>query len=309
MRFLQEARAQARIDHPHVCRVYEVGEVEDRVYIALQLVDGIPLHRAAEQMSLDEKVAVMRDVAVAIQEAHRLGMCIAISKPANIMAERTADGRWVPVVTDFGLAHETTFEVGITESGTVLGAPAYMSPEQARGEVAAIDRRSDVYSLGATRYELMTGRPPFPASSLAAALAHVIHDDPPAPRKLIPTLPNDLETVVLKCLAKDPTQRYPSARAPADDLGRYLAATRSSAAARRSCSALGRRRVDIARCFARRVVARCRHHSDGAGRPRVADLARGALAHGRADAAGRAAPPTQRDRAQHTHVSVVLGPA
>lgn len=307
MRFLQEARAQARIDHPHVCRVYEVGEVEDRVYIALQLVDGIPLHRAAEQMSLDEKVAVMRDVAVAIQEAHRLGIVHRDLKPANIMAERTADGRWVPVVTDFGLAHETTFEVGITESGTVLGAPAYMSPEQARGEVAAIDRRSDVYSLGATRYELMTGRPPFPASSLAAALAHVIHDDPPAPRKLIPTLPNDLETVVLKCLAKDPTQRYPSARALADDLGRYLAATRSSAAARAARSVAG---ASTSRAVsARRVVARCRHHSDGAGRPRVADLARGALAHGRADAAGRAAPPTQRDRAQHTHVSVVLGPA
>jgi len=222
LRFLREARAQARIDHPNICRVYEVGEVSGRAYIALQLINGEPLHKAAARMSLDEKIDVMRDVAVAVQEAHRLGIVHRDLKPANIMVERTEDGRWFPIVMDFGLAREGTVEAGLTDSGTLLGTPAYMSPEQARGDVRAVDRRSDVYSLGATLYELLTERPPFTSTSLAQVLSQVIHDDPPAPRSLVPSLPVDLETVALKCLAKDPNQRYPSARALADDLGRYL---------------------------------------------------------------------------------------
>ncbi|HWO24260.1 MAG TPA: protein kinase [Kofleriaceae bacterium] len=222
LRFLREARAQARIDHPNVCRVYEVGEVEGRPYIALQLVAGEPLHQAAARMSLDEQIAAMRDVALAIQEAHRLGIVHRDIKPANILVERTADGRVHPVVMDFGLARETTVEAGLTETGALLGTPAYMSPEQARGDVRAVDRRSDVYSLGATLYELLTGRAPFSTTSLAETLRQVIHDDPPAPRGVVRSLPVDLETIVLQCLAKDPAQRYPSARALADDLGRYL---------------------------------------------------------------------------------------
>ena len=223
MRLLREARAQAQIDHPNICRIYEVGEVEGRAYIALQLVDGEPLHAAAARMVLDEKIAVMRDVAEAVQEAHRLGIVHRDLKPANILVERTEDGRWFPVVMDFGLAREATIEVGLTESGVPLGTPAYMSPEQARGDLRAVDRRSDVYSLGATLFELLAGRPPFTNTSLAQALAQVLHDDPPAPRSLVPSLPVDLETITLKCLAKDPTQRYPSARALAGDLGHYLA--------------------------------------------------------------------------------------
>ncbi len=223
MRFLREARAQARIDHPNVCRVYEADEVHGRAYIALQFIDGEPLHKRAAGMSLDEKVSVMRDVAMAVQEAHRLGIVHRDLKPANIMVERTGDGRWVPIVMDFGLAREATVEIGMTESGTLLGTPAYMSPEQARGDVHAVDRRSDVYSLGATLYELLTGQPPFPEAALAVVLARVIQDDPPAPRSLAASLPADLETIALKCLAKDPAQRYPSARSLADDLGRYLA--------------------------------------------------------------------------------------
>jgi serine/threonine-protein kinase len=222
MRLVQEARAQARIDHPNVCRVYEVGEVDGRAYIALQFIAGEPLGRVVGKMSIDEKVAVLRDVALAVQEAHRLGIIHRDLKPANVMVEHLDDGRWVPIVMDFGLAREATLTAGLTQSGQVLGTPSYMSPEQARGETAAIDRRSDVYSLGATLYELLTGRPPFSHESLAIMLHHILNDDPAAPRSLVPTLPADLETLALKCLDKNPEQRYPSARALADDLSRYL---------------------------------------------------------------------------------------
>jgi eukaryotic-like serine/threonine-protein kinase len=222
MRFLREARAQARIDHPNVCRVYEVGELAGRAYLALQLVDGEPLHRAAARMSLDDKVWVMRAVALAIHEAHRLGIVHRDVKPSNVMVDRTEDGRWFPVVMDFGLARQGSSDARLTASGAPLGTPAYMSPEQARGESASIDRRSDVYGLGATLYELLTGRPPFFSESVAVALAQVIHDEPLAPSRVSRSVPRDLETIALGCLAKDPAQRYPSARALADDLGRYL---------------------------------------------------------------------------------------
>jgi len=220
LRLLKEARAQARIDHPGVCRVYDVGEIAGRGYIALQLVEGESLARV--EMTLDEKIAVMRDVALAIHEAHRLGIVHRDLKPANVMVERGEDGRWSPIVMDFGLAREVTLEVGLTETGALLGTPAYMSPEQARGDMRAIDRRSDVYSLGATLYELLTGKPPFVEESIAAALDHVINHDPVTPRSIVPALPVDLETIAMKCLRKDPTLRYASARALADDLTRYL---------------------------------------------------------------------------------------
>ena len=138
MRFLREARAQARIEPPHICRVYEVGEIEGRAYLSLQYVDGEPLQVAARKMPLEAKIAVLRDVAIALHEAHRLGIVHRDVKPANIMVERTEDDQWIPIVTDFGLAREATVEIGLTASGAVLGTPAYMSPEQARDAVSPI---------------------------------------------------------------------------------------------------------------------------------------------------------------------------
>jgi len=222
MRLLQEARAQARIDHPGVCKVHEVGEVSGRQYIAMQLVAGQRLDQAAPAMSLPQKVQVMKDVAEALHEAHRLGVIHRDLKPSNILVQRGEDGRWLPVLMDFGLAYEVHQGHGLTETGTLLGTPAYMAPEQARGDVRGIDRRSDVYSLGATLYELLTGVPPFTDATAVGTLAKVLHDEPLPPRARVPELASELETVVLKCLSKEPEQRYASAWALAEDLGRYI---------------------------------------------------------------------------------------
>ncbi|MFY0564387.1 protein kinase domain-containing protein [Archangium lansingense] len=222
MRFLQEARAQARIDHPNVCKVYEVGEVGGKAYIAMQLIGGERLDKAALGMSLPEKVQVLKEVAEAIHEAHRLGVIHRDLKPSNIMVERGEDGRCFPVVMDFGLAYDIGQGHGLTQTGALMGTPSYMAPEQARGEVRSIDRRSDVYSLGATLYELLSGVVPFTGDSIMGTLQKVLHEEPPSPRAHVPQLPGDLEVITLKCLSKEPDQRYPSARALAEDLGRYI---------------------------------------------------------------------------------------
>ena len=222
MRLLQEARAQARIHHPGICEVYEVGDVAGRAYIAMQRVGGERLDRAARAMSLPEKVQVMRAVAEALHEAHRLGVIHRDLKPSNILVERGPDGRRLPVLVDFGLAYEVQQGHGLTETGALMGTPAYMSPEQARGDVQSIDRRSDVYGLGATLYELLTGVAPFTEATAVGTLAKVLHEEPLRPRSHVPGLPRELETVALKCLSKEPDRRYPSARALAEDLGRYI---------------------------------------------------------------------------------------
>ncbi|MFY2558685.1 protein kinase domain-containing protein [Corallococcus terminator] len=222
LRLLQEARAQARIDHPHVCKVFEVGEVAGRAYIAMQLVEGELLDAAARHLSVREKVRLMKDVAEAIHEAHRLGVIHRDLKPSNIMVVRTEGGGWAPVIMDFGLAYEAERGHGLTVSGAVMGTPAYMAPEQARGDVRGIDHRGDVYGLGATLHELLTGAPPFTGATRMETLSKVLHDEPPPLRSRVPTLDVALETLCLKCLHKEPGQRYASAQALADDLRRYL---------------------------------------------------------------------------------------
>jgi eukaryotic-like serine/threonine-protein kinase len=219
-RFLREARSQARVDHAHVCKVYEAGHVAGRPYIAMQFIDGETLTECGDSLTLEQKVGTMREVAEAVHAAHRTGLIHRDLKPGNVLLERQEDGSWQPYVLDFGLAWDQEAAVGLTRTGAVTGTPAYLSPEQARGQ--PLDRRSDVYSLGVVLYELLSGRVPLRAGSLAESLIKVVSENPAPLRRLDPRIPRDLETIVMKCLEKEPQRRYDSARALAADLGRFL---------------------------------------------------------------------------------------
>jgi len=220
-RFMVEARAQARVDHEHVCKVFEVGEVEGRVFITMQRITGRSLDAAAPDLSLEQKVIALRDAARGVHEAHRVGIIHRDLKPSNIMVERAEDGSLRTFVMDFGLARE--WDQDVTETGSVLGTPAYMSPEQARGEISLLDRRTDVYSLGATLYQAATGRPAVAGANALEILSAIGSADVEPLRVHSPDIPVDLEAITLKCLEKDRSRRYDSAKALADDLDRFLA--------------------------------------------------------------------------------------
>jgi len=220
-RFVAEARAQARVDHERVCKVYEVGEVDGKVYIAMQHIAGRPLGELRGELTVEQIAMLVRGAALGVNEAHRAGLIHRDLKPSNIMVERTADGELRPYVMDFGLARD--WHESATMTGTVLGTPHFMSPEQARGEVSRLDRRADVYSLGATLYTLLAGAPPIPGDHPLEVLANIAVAEPRPLRAIHRDLPADLEAITLKCLDKDRSARYDSARALADDLERFLA--------------------------------------------------------------------------------------
>jgi len=220
-RAFREARAQARINHPNVAEVFEVGTLDERPYIAMQLIEGRSLDEAAASLPIEGKVRLVKMVAEAIQAAHAAGLIHRDLKPANILVEKRDDGTLHPYVLDFGLVREQAV-AGLTVTGQVLGTPGYLSPEQARGETSRLDRRTDVFSLGVILYELCAGHSPFANTSVADTLVNVLQNDPPPLRKAIPEVPRDLDTIVHCCLEKDPERRYQSARALAEDLGRYL---------------------------------------------------------------------------------------
>ncbi len=220
-RFMREARAQARIEHPNVCRVYEVGEVDGEPFIAMELIEGEPLDRAQHRMSLEQKVKVIREAADALHAAHRLGLIHRDVKPGNIMIVTSEDGAIKPYVVDFGLAREVSNASDSLQNG-IVGTPAYMSPEQAEGTSALLDRRSDIYSLGSTLYELIAGRTPFVGTNALTLLTQVMTDEPPALGSVRKGVPPQLETIVMMCLQRDPARRYESARDLGEDLQRFL---------------------------------------------------------------------------------------
>ncbi len=233
-RFLAEARAKARLDHPNLVPIFEVGEADGLPYFVMALVDGGSLQQrlAAGPLPAREAAEVVRQVGLGIEHAHGRGVLHRDLKPQNILLQTKGDShaggepgstptRWVPKVSDFGLARLVDQE-GQTATGEILGTPGYMPPEQAAGRAKDVSRRSDVYSLGAVLYGLLTGRPPFQAATVLETIRLVQEQDPVPPRRLNPSTPRDLEAVCLKCLEKEPGARYARAADLVADLQRFL---------------------------------------------------------------------------------------
>jgi serine/threonine protein kinase len=220
-RFHTEALAVARLQHPNIVQIYEVGDQDGLPYFALEFVDGGPLDRkvAGKPQPPREAALMVETLARTVHYAHAHGVIHRDLKPANVLL--TADG--APKITDFGLAKAVEADSSQTRSGTILGTPSFMAPEQARGDVKEVGPLADVYGLGAMLYDLLTGRPPFQGPTLLDTLEQVRSQEPVPPRQLQPKTPVDLETICLKSLQKEPHKRYPSALELAVDLQRFLA--------------------------------------------------------------------------------------
>ena len=227
-RFLHEAAAAAALDHPHITPVYEVGEQEGQPYFSMKYVEGTTLSRRLLDGPIGprEAAALLAPVCRAVAAAHAGGILHRDLKPSNILIDR--DGQ--PLITDFGLAKRTAAAgdsdgdlLSLTQTGAILGTPSYMAPEQAAGRRGAVGPTTDVYSLGAILYQMLTGRPPFQAATPFETVMLVLEQDPLPPRLLNPLADSDLEMIALKCLQKPQELRYQSANALADDLEAYLA--------------------------------------------------------------------------------------
>jgi serine/threonine protein kinase/class 3 adenylate cyclase len=221
-RFYREARAAARLQHPNVCRVYDVGFSDGRHYLAMAYIDGEPLSSRVTDFTAEVRLAVelVRKLALTLEEAHQQGIIHRDLKPANIMLDRRGE----PIVMDFGLARRVeSDEPSYTRQGVIIGTPAYMPPEQASGDVAAMGPGCDIYSLGVILYELLAGRVPFQGAT-TAVLVQVVHDDPPPPSMYRSDLDRRLEAICLKAMAKKPVQRFASMAEFAAALDGYLQA-------------------------------------------------------------------------------------
>jgi len=219
-RFKREAQSAARMQHPNIVEIYEIGQIDALNFFAMRLVRG---HTLAQELSrpepfdLQRAARLLRTIAEAVDYAHRLGVLHLDLKPGNVLI----DERGEPLVADFGLARRVD-ESFSTDGDEVSGTPSYMAPEQAQLKSHKLSPATDIYGLGAILYEALTGVPPFLAATPQATLERVVSEPVPRPRAQRKFIPADLEAICLKCLEKDPRERYASARGLADDLGRYL---------------------------------------------------------------------------------------
>ena len=220
-RFLKEAEAVARLQHPQVVQIFRIGDYNGRPFLEMEYIDGGSLADRLDgrPWSPTEAAQLVESLAMAVHHAHTRQIVHRDLKPANILL--TADG--IPKVTDFGLAKSLGADIDLTRTDSIIGSPSYMAPEQAGGSVRRIGPATDVYSLGAILYELLTGRPPFRAATVLDTLEQVRSAAPPSLSRIQPGLPVDLDTIVLKCLEKDPARRYPSAAVLAAELRRFCA--------------------------------------------------------------------------------------
>jgi serine/threonine-protein kinase len=219
-RFRGEALAAARLAHPNIVPVYDVGEHEGQAYFLMKHVEGTTLAELVDRGPLPSRRAAkyLMQISLAVHHAHEKGIVHRDLKPSNVLIDTALDE---PLVTDFGLAKRVEGGASLTGTGAIVGTPSYMAPEQATGQSKS-SPVADVYSLGAILYEMLTGRPPFQAASVVDILLQVRSEEPVRPRLLNSRIDPDLELICLKCLEKRPEYRYPSALSLADDLRRYL---------------------------------------------------------------------------------------
>src|SRR5436309_8467608 len=219
-RFRREAEAAARLEHPCIVPIYEVGERDGSCYFSMKFVEGGQLDEVArrEPMAIRRAVELIAKVARTVQYAHEQGILHRDIKPGNILLDQNGQ----PHLTDFGLARLIDTESSVTRTIEILGTPSYMAPEQAAGETGKLSKATDVYGLGTVLYQLPTGQPPFAGGTTYETIRLLRDTEPRSPRLLNPKVDRDLSTMCLKCLEKDPKRRYSSALALGEDLERWL---------------------------------------------------------------------------------------
>jgi tetratricopeptide (TPR) repeat protein len=219
-RFRREAQTMAGLRHPNLIQVHDTGEMDGRPFLILELVEGVGFGETMRQAAknLPRLAGILEQAARGVQEAHRHGVVHRDLKPGNILV----DASGAPRVGDFGLAHLQHSDEALTRTGTTLGTPLYMSPEQVRGDAKRVSPRTDVYALGVILYEILTGEVPFFDEVLSTLYARILHEEPVPPSRRNPAVPRDLETICLQAMDKEPERRYEDAGAFADDLRRFL---------------------------------------------------------------------------------------